>query len=39
MATVADFIDRAVAVRTNPSGLAKIKEEVAAFCAKFPMPH
>ena len=26
MATVADFIDRAVAVRTNPSGLAKIKE-------------
>lgn len=39
MATVADFIDRAVGVRTNPSGLAKIKEEVAAFCAKFPMPH
>ena len=39
MATVADFIDRAVAVRTNPSGLAKIKEEVAAFCAKFAMPH
>ena len=39
MGTVADFIDRAVAVRTNPSGLAKIKEEVAAFCAKFPMPH
>ncbi len=39
MATVADFIDRAVGVRTNPSGLAKIKEEVAAFCARFPMPH
>jgi glycine hydroxymethyltransferase len=39
MATVADFIDRAVGVRTNPSGLAKIREEVAAFCAKFPMPH
>ena len=39
MTTVADFIDRAVSVRTNPSGLAKIREEVAAFCARFPMPH
>jgi glycine hydroxymethyltransferase len=39
MATVADFIDRALASKDDPSALRKIQDEVAAFAAKFPMPH
>jgi glycine hydroxymethyltransferase len=39
MKVVADFIDRAVAARENSPALAKIKDEVAAFAARFPMPH
>src|SRR5689334_18178 len=38
MLSVADFIDRAVAVRTDAGGLAKIRAEVAEFCKRFPMP-
>jgi glycine hydroxymethyltransferase len=39
MTTVASFIDRALASKDDPTALAKIKSEVAAFAAKFPMPH
>jgi glycine hydroxymethyltransferase len=39
MATVANFIDRAVEARANPDALAKLRAEVAEFCTKFPMPH
>jgi glycine hydroxymethyltransferase len=37
--TVADFIDRALGAKDNPAALKKIRDEVAAFAAKFPMPH
>ena len=36
---VADFIDRALAVKDDAVSLAKIRNEVAEFCKKFPMPH
>jgi len=39
MDIVADFIDRAILNKDNSDALAKIKAEVAAFAAKFPMPH
>jgi glycine hydroxymethyltransferase len=39
MKAVADFIDRALAAKDDASALAKIRDEVAAFAAKFPMPH
>ncbi len=39
MRTVADFIDRALTARNDAAALKKIREEVAAFCDKFPMPH
>jgi glycine hydroxymethyltransferase len=39
MKAVADFIDRALAKKDDAGGLAKIRDEVAAFAAKFPMPH
>ena len=39
LATVADFIDRAVAGKDDPQVLAKIRAEVAEFCKQFPMPH
>ena len=39
METVADFIHRAVLSRNDESGLAAIGCEVAALCARFPMPH
>jgi glycine hydroxymethyltransferase len=39
MATVADFIDRAMAAKDDAGALDKIKGEVAAFAGKFPMPH
>jgi glycine hydroxymethyltransferase len=39
LATVAGFIDRAVALNDDPQGLAGIRAEVAEFCKKFPMPH
>jgi glycine hydroxymethyltransferase len=39
MATVAGFIDRAIAARADESALAKIRGEVAEMCRKFPMPH
>ena len=39
LVTVADFIDRAVAAKDDPQGLARIRAEVAEFCKKFPMPH
>jgi glycine hydroxymethyltransferase len=37
--TVAEFLDRALLAKDDSATLAKIKSEVAAFCAKFPMPH
>jgi glycine hydroxymethyltransferase len=39
MSTVASFIDRALLGKDDPGTLAKIKQEVADFCKKFPMPH
>ncbi|MFN4241882.1 MAG: serine hydroxymethyltransferase [Tepidisphaerales bacterium] len=39
MEVVADFIDRVMEHRGDDAALAKIREEVAAFAAKFPMPH
>jgi glycine hydroxymethyltransferase len=39
MATVADFIDRAIAAKDDPAGLSRIGGEVAEFCKGFPMPH
>ena len=37
--TVADFIDRALMSKDDAAALAKIKQEVADFCRRFPMPH
>ena len=39
MTSVAAFIDRALLAKTDTTELAKIRNEVAAFAAKFPMPH
>ena len=39
LATVADFLDRAVAAKDDPATLGKIRAEVAEFCKAFPMPH
>jgi len=36
---VAEFIDRALLSKDDPSALAKIRDEVKAFAGKFPMPH
>ena len=36
---VADFIDRALIGKDDASKLAGVREDVAAFCKKFPMPH
>ena len=38
MVKVAEFIDRAVAVREDEAALRAIGEEVKAFMANFPMP-
>ncbi len=39
MATVASFIDRALLGKDDAAALAKIRQEVATFCQRFPMPH
>jgi glycine hydroxymethyltransferase len=39
METVADLIHRAVLGRKDDTALSNIRQEVAAFCARFPMPH
>src|ERR1700722_10261388 len=39
MATVASFIDRALLGKDDANALAKIRQEVATFCQRFPMPH
>jgi len=39
MATVADFLDRALTSKDDAGTLAKIRAEVAEFCKAFPMPH
>jgi glycine hydroxymethyltransferase len=39
MATVADFIDRAIAAKDDSAALGRIRGEVAEFCRGFPMPH
>jgi glycine hydroxymethyltransferase len=36
---VADFIDRALLSKDDAAALQKLRHEVAAFAAKFPMPH
>jgi hypothetical protein len=37
MVKIAEWIDRAIAVRAQASELKKISKEVAAFCRKFPL--
>jgi glycine hydroxymethyltransferase len=39
MTTVASFIDRALLGKDDAAALAKIRQEVATFCERFPMPH
>ena len=39
LATVADFIDRAILSKNDDAALIKVKAEVADFCKRFPMPH
>jgi glycine hydroxymethyltransferase len=39
MASVADFLDRAITHRADAARLAVIRDEVAQFCGKFPLPH
>jgi glycine hydroxymethyltransferase len=39
MNTVAGFIDRALLGKDDESALHVLREEVAAFCGRFPMPH
>jgi len=39
MLLVADIIDRAMAARKDDAALAKIRQEVADLCKRFPMPH
>jgi glycine hydroxymethyltransferase len=39
MATVADFIDRALHAQADAPALEKIKAQVAELCKRFPMPH
>jgi glycine hydroxymethyltransferase len=39
MKQVADFISRAVNAKSDDGALAKIRDEVKSFAAKFPMPH
>jgi glycine/serine hydroxymethyltransferase len=39
MATVVEFIDRALSAKDDPAALSKVRGEVAAFCKRFPMPH
>jgi len=38
IAPVADFVDRAIVSKSDTAALAKIRQEVAEFCKKFPMP-
>ena len=39
MAPVAEFIDRALHAKDDSAALTKIRNEVAEFCKRFPMPH
>jgi glycine hydroxymethyltransferase len=39
MATVADFIDRALVGKDDAATVAQVRAEVAEFCKRFPMPH
>src|SRR5687768_1896966 len=39
LATVAEFLDRALVNKDDAAALAKIRGEVADFCKRFPMPH
>ena len=39
MDMVAEFIDRAIHAKGDAAKLAAIRNEVAEFAAKFPMPH
>ncbi len=39
MPPVAEFIDRAIHAKDDSAQLAKIRQEVADFAGKFPMPH
>ena len=39
METVAAFLDRAIHAKDDPAELSRIRQQVADFAAKFPMPH
>ena len=39
LATVAEFLDRALVNKDDAAALARIRGEVADFCKRFPMPH
>jgi len=39
MRTVASFIDRAMLGKDDAAALQKIRDEVATFTQRFPMPH
>src|SRR5947207_14795899 len=39
MEHVAAFIDRAICAKDDPAALNKLRDEVAVFATKFPMPH
>lgn len=39
METVAEIIDRVIIARKDEAALAKLREEVATLCKRFPMPH
>ena len=39
LTAVAEFIDRAVGAKDDPSALPRIRAQVAEFCKAFPMPH
>ena len=39
MFTIAGFIDRALLGKGDAAALTKVRDEVAVFCEKFPMPH
>lgn len=39
MPSVGDFIDRALLAKDDAAALAKVRNDVAEFCKRFPMPH
>ncbi len=39
LTTVADFIDQAILAKSDEGALANLRNKVAEFAGKFPMPH